>query len=77
MYYENNIIGTANLLEACKGTSVKNIIYSSSAGVYGKTKNSVRENDNLNPINYYSFTKLYGEKLIMKFSKKIILSILF
>ena len=70
MYYENNITGTANLLEACKNTSVKNIIYSSSAGVYGKTKNSVGENDNLKPINYYSFTKLYGEKLIMKFSKK-------
>tara|TARA_E500000178_G_C17026851_1_gene758448 strand:- start:1006 stop:2007 length:1002 start_codon:yes stop_codon:yes gene_type:complete len=70
MYYENNVVGTANLLEACKNTSIKTIIYSSSAGVYGKTKNSIKENNFLKPINYYSYTKLCGEKLLMKFSKK-------
>ena len=27
-YYQNNIIGTKNLLDACKNSSVKNIIFS-------------------------------------------------
>ena len=29
-YYRNNVIGTKNLLEACKNSKVKNIIFSSS-----------------------------------------------
>jgi len=35
-YYKNNVIGTKNLVEACKKSEVKNIIYSSSCSVYGK-----------------------------------------
>lgn len=69
-YYNNNIIGTEKLLEACKDTFVKNIIYSSSAGVYGNAKNPVKENSKLKPINYYAFTKLIGEKKLIEFSKK-------
>lgn len=69
-YNENNIKGTENLLKACENTFVKNIIYSSSAGVYGNAKSPVGENTKLKPINYYSFTKLEGEKLIKKYSKK-------
>ena len=43
---ENIILITSleeKLLKACKGTSVKNIIYSSSAGVYGNSKSPVKE----------------------------------
>ena len=69
-YYTNNIIGTEKLLKACKGTSVKNIIYSSSAGVYGNSKSPVKETSKLKPINYYAFTKLIGEKKIIKFSRE-------
>ena len=29
-YYRNNVVGTLNLLKACRGTNVKNIIFSSS-----------------------------------------------
>jgi UDP-glucose 4-epimerase len=69
-YYENNIIGTKKLIEACKNTYVKNIVYSSSAGVYGNAKSPVNEKTKINPINYYSLTKLRGEELIKRFSKK-------
>lgn len=34
-YYENNIAGTLNLIEAMRNHDVKNIIFSSSATVYG------------------------------------------
>ena len=69
-YYMNNIIGTEKLLKACKDTSVKNIIYSSSAGVYGNSKSPVKETSKLKPINYYAFTKLIGEKKIIEFARK-------
>ena len=34
-YYENNITGTLNLCDAMRNHGVKNIIFSSSATVYG------------------------------------------
>ena len=69
-YYKNNVIGTMNLIKACKNSNVKNIIFSSSAGVYGNAKSPVKEINKLNPINYYSQTKLDCEKLIIKFTKE-------
>lgn len=38
LYYKNNISGTINLLEVMKEHNVKNIIFSSSATVYGNPK---------------------------------------
>ena len=64
-YNENNIKGTENLLKACEKTFVKNIIYSSSAGVYGNAKSTVKENTKLKPVNYYSFTKYIHLKRIL------------
>jgi UDP-glucose 4-epimerase len=69
-YYQNNIIGTKNLLEACKNSSVKNIIFSSSCAVYGNVKGSVSENKKLNPQGYYGYTKYKGEELVKKLSLK-------
>ena len=69
-YYENNIIGTKNLITACKKSNVKNIIFSSSCSVYGNIKGSVNENKKPNPQGYYAFTKYKCEELIKKFSSK-------
>jgi len=69
-FYKNNVLGTENLIKASKNTFVKNIIYSSSAGVYGNAKSPVSENTITKPINYYSKTKLKSEKLIKKLCKK-------
>ena len=68
-YYKNNIIGTKNLLEACKNSNVKNIIFSSSCSIYGNVRGSVDENKKPNPQGYYAYTKLKGEELIKKYSK--------
>ncbi len=40
LYYNNNVSGTVNLLECMKEYGVKNIIFSSSATVYGQQKES-------------------------------------
>ena len=69
-YYTNNITGTKNLLEACKNSNVKNIIFSSSCSVYGNVKGSVSENRKPNPQGYYGYTKFKGEELLKKLSLK-------
>ena len=37
-YYKNNVLGTLNLVKACKNSMVKNIIFSSSCSIYGNVK---------------------------------------
>ena len=69
-YYRNNVIGTLNLMKACKNSNVKNIIFSSSCSVYGNIKGSVSEKRMLNPKSYYAFTKYKSEEIIKKFEKK-------
>jgi UDP-glucose 4-epimerase len=69
-YYQNNIIGTKNLLEVCKNSNVENIIFSSSCSIYGDVKGPVNENRKANPQGYYAYTKYKSEELIKKFSKQ-------
>jgi len=69
-YFENNVIGTLNLIKACKNSNVKNIIFSSSCSVYGNINGSVKETAKTNPQGYYAYTKLKGEQIIKKYSKK-------
>jgi len=69
-YYNNNIKGTLNLIKACKNSYVKRIIFSSSCSIYGNVKGPVRETKKPKPNGYYAYTKLQGEKIIKKYSKK-------
>jgi UDP-glucose 4-epimerase len=69
-YYKNNVIGTLNLIQACKNSNVKSIIFSSSCSVYGNVKGSVDERKKPNPKSYYAFTKHKAEEIIKKFAKK-------
>ena len=69
-YYQNNIIGTKNILDASKNSNVKSIIFSSSCSIYGNVKGSVSENRKPNPQGYYALTKFKGEELVKKFAQK-------
>lgn len=69
-YYKNNVIGTLNLVKACKNSTVKNIIFSSSCSVYGNIKGSVSEKNTPKPKSYYAFTKYKSEEIIKKYGKK-------
>jgi UDP-glucose 4-epimerase len=74
-YYNNNIVTSVNLLEAMNKNKVKNIIFSSSATVYGIPKKvPIKESDKVNPINTYGFTKSVIENLIIQMSKKNLLN---
>lgn len=64
-YYENNVQGTLSLLRAMSEQSVKNIIFSSSATVYGDPKYlPIDENHPLLPTNPYGRTKLQIEQIL-------------
>ena len=69
-YYKNNVLGTKNLLEACKGTNVKNFIFSSTAAIYKEGQYKVSEKSKIKPKSIYGKTKIKAENLIRNFSKK-------
>jgi UDP-glucose 4-epimerase len=66
-YYEQNVIGTKNILAFMKKYKCKNLIFSSSAAVYGEPKrNPIKEEAIKKPCNPYGKTKLQAEQLIKK-----------
>ncbi|SPT53284.1 UDP-glucose 4-epimerase [Actinomyces bovis] len=61
-YYQQNVGGLANMLLAMKAAEVKQMIFSSSAAVYGMPPVEVVQEDiECHPINPYGETKLIGE----------------
>jgi len=71
LYYKNNVFGTKSILSACKNTSVKNFIFSSTAAVYKDKQKVVNEQSKILPKSVYGKTKLKAEKLIISNCKKI------
>jgi UDP-glucuronate 4-epimerase len=65
LYYNVNVIGTLNILEAMRTNNVKNMIFASSSSVYGDRENvPFSELDNVdNPISPYAASKKAGELL--------------
>ena len=64
-YYENNVGGTINLLLSMAKYGVKNLVFSSSATVYGDPeKVPIDEQAALNPTNPYGRTKLMIEEIL-------------
>ncbi|QJW47192.1 NAD-dependent epimerase/dehydratase family protein [bacterium BFN5] len=60
-----NILGTVNLLEACRQTGVKRVIFASSAAVYGDAADiPITENANTMPTSFYGLSKLTVEKYL-------------
>lgn len=70
-FVENNILGTAKLLQAMKVSNVKKIIFSSSACVYGvPTKIPITEDDPLGPQdNTYGLSKVAMEQLCLLYHR--------
>ena len=62
-YTRNNLEGFASVLEACRRTPPKHLVFASSSSVYGAgAKAPFREDDNTDqPISYYGATKKANE----------------
>ncbi len=64
-YFTNNSSNFAILLSAMKRNNVNNIVFSSTAAVYGEvTKTPLIEITPLAPINPYGFSKMVSEQLL-------------
>jgi UDP-glucose 4-epimerase len=64
-YYANNVTGTVNLLRACVATGTPNVVFSSSAAVYGQLSAEVlTEAHPPEPINPYGRTKHICEDML-------------
>ena len=64
-YYENNIGGLLTLAFKMREYGVKNLVFSSSATVYGKPKSvPIREDFDLSTSNPYGSTKLFIEYIL-------------
>ena len=66
-YYNNNVIGTLNMIKACHQTNVKNFIFSSSCAVYKESSLKVKETTKIEPMGIYGYTKSLGEKIIQNY----------
>jgi UDP-glucose 4-epimerase len=65
-YFSNNITSTLILLQVMKDSDCKNIIFSSSATVYGIPKKlPITEEENMSILNPYGRTKLMIEEILI------------
>jgi UDP-arabinose 4-epimerase len=64
-YYDNNIGGTAKLLQACAAFGCNDIVFSSSCATYGVPERlPITEDTAQNPVNPYGYTKLVVERML-------------
>jgi UDP-glucose 4-epimerase len=69
-YYENNFVGTVNLLKVMSATNCKRIVFSSSATVYGNPHTvPITEDFPLSCTNPYGRTKLFIEEMLRDLAK--------
>lgn len=64
-YHKNNVQGTISLIEAMKNCNIKNLVFSSSATVYGVPSFlPINEEHPINPNNPYGKSKFYIEQIL-------------
>src|SRR3990167_5708290 len=65
-YFENNLVSAINLFETMLKHKVVNVVFSSSAGVYGEPQSlPIKEDQTKNPVNPYGETKYMIEKMLV------------
>ena len=68
MYFDNNVTGTARLLEAMQASGCRTLVFSSSCAVYGGVHGApIDESTPCDPASFYGQTKLNCEQLIRGF----------
>jgi len=69
-YVQSNLVGFANVLEACRHHGVKHLVYASSSSVYGDSSSPpFRETQNTDsPVSLYAATKKANEVMAHSYS---------
>ena len=70
LYYRNNVVGTLNLIKAMVENNINNIVFSSTAAIFGNPKTKkIKESHKKSPISPYGKTKLIVEEMLDDFTK--------
>ncbi len=70
LYYENNVVGSFNLIKAAINANIKKFVFSSTCSLYGNPEEiPISEKLPTNPINPYAQTKLIIENILRDFDK--------
>lgn len=70
LYYSTNVVGTHNLLAACRERGVDRFVMSSTAAVYGEPEvMPIPETSELCPINVYGRSKLMAEQMLESYAQ--------
>jgi len=69
-YVDSNLVGFVNLLECCRHTGIKHLVFASSSSVYGaNTKMPFSAHDNVDhPVSLYAATKKANELIAHTYS---------
>ena len=67
---ETNLLGTVNVLEAARKCDIGNVVFASSAAVYGKQKQfPIAEDACLMPLSAYALSKFTAEEIMQLYGK--------
>ncbi len=70
LYYQNNVVGSFNLIRAGVETGIKKFVFSSTCSLYGNpNKIPINESTLPNPINPYAKSKFMAENILDDMSK--------
>lgn len=65
LYYRNNVVGTLNLVNEMLNNDVNNLVFSSTAAIFGNpVTDKIAEDHPKNPINPYGQSKLMVENML-------------
>ena len=68
LYYRNNVIGTLNLVSEMLKNDINNIVFSSTAAIFGNPlSDKIDEGHSKKPINPYGKSKLIVEKILQDY----------
>lgn len=68
-YFQNNVQGTVNLLEAVNISNTKKFVYAASSSCYGKAKTPTNEFHKIDPLYPYALSKYLGENVCFHWSR--------
>ena len=66
-YFDDNVVGTRNILTAASAVGVKKFVYAGSSSVYGNNTAPNKPTHKPDPLNYYAMSKLFGEHLCKQY----------
>ncbi len=70
LYYDVNVEGTRNVLEAMERNGIRNLIFTSSVAVYGFNKPDPGEDYPTQPENHYGTSKLMAEDILREWYQR-------